>query len=328
MALVLREPYASLYEEFLAYQKPRTSGQGYKAAVARLRVVAGWLDKEDVLPEEAAIQDVLRFKKESGERLGKTGNPVSLGTILNYLHNGRAFFDYLIQTGRRKTNPFREVAYPRSPDHLSRNVLSVAQMHTLLEALAKFYEIKKIRPRLERYRLHVLSEFLYATGLRIAEAAGLTETNLDLDRRMVYVPEGKGGIPRTVFLTGYAAEVMGQFLLYGRPALEAGGQGQGRNGTLFGACHDRLKIFLNRELKKICAALELPGITSHGFRHSLGTHLLKAGCDMRHIQVILGHERLGTTQIYTHVDKEDLKKSLDTFHPRQWPNTPKEIPHA
>jgi len=64
-------------------------------------------------------------------------------------------------------------------------------------------------------------------------------------------------------------------------------------------------------------------ITSHGFRHSLGTHLLRSGCDMRHIQVILGHEALSTTQIYTKVDKEDLKKSLDAFHPRRWnPRSP------
>jgi site-specific recombinase XerD len=324
MGFVLREPYASLYEEFLSYQKPRTSAQGYKACAARLRVVAGWLDREDIPPEEAAIADVLRFRKESGERPGKTGGPVCGGTIHNYLHSGRIFFDYLISTGRRNTNPFREVGYPRKPEHLSRNVLTVAQMRVLLEALGRFYEPPEPRRRMTRYRLHVLAEFLYATGLRIAEAAGLTEANLDLERRMVYVPAGKGGAPRTAFLSGYAAEVMARYLAQGRPALEASGQGQGRNGTVFGACHDRLKIFLNRELKKICAALELPVITSHAFRHSLGTHLLKAGCDMRHIQVILGHERLGTTQIYTRVDIEDLKYSLDRFHPRQWRTMPKE----
>jgi integrase/recombinase XerD len=324
MGFLLREPYASLYEEFLAYQKPRTSTQGYKACAAQLRVVTGWLDREDVLPEEATIVDVLRFRKEAGERTGKTGNAICGGTVHNYMHSGRIFFDYLIHTERRDTNPFREVGYPRKTEYLSRNVLTVTHMHTLLEALGRFYEIPEPRRRMERYRLHVLAEFLYATGLRIAEAASLTEANLDLERRMVYVREGKGGVPRTAFLSGYAADVMAQFLARGRSALEAGGQGQGRNGTIFGACHDRLKIFLNRELKKICTELEVPVITSHGFRHSLGTHLLKAGCDMRHIQVILGHERLGTTQIYTRVDKDDLKDSLDRFHPRQWQHMPKD----
>jgi site-specific recombinase XerD len=323
MGFTLGEPYASLYEEFLTWRKPRTSAQGYKALAARLRVVTGWLDGEEVPPEDAGIADVLRFKKEAGERLGKTGQAVTSGTIHNYLHCGRILFDYLVQTGRRKTNPFREVGYPRQTEHLSRNVLTAAQMNKLLETLAGFSGIPQRRRRLERYRLHVMAEFLYATGLRMAEAAGLIEENLDLERRMVYVPEGKGGVPRTAFLTGYAADVMREYLRAGRDALEAG-QGQGRNGTLFGACHDRLKIFLTRELNKIWTALELPVISSHGFRHSLGTHLLRAGCDMRHIQVILGHERLGTTQVYTRVDKEDLKNSLDKFHPRQWRNLPKE----
>ena len=191
MGFVLREPYASLYEEFLSYQKPRTSAQGYKACAARLRVVTGWFDREDILPEEAAIPDVLRFKKEAGERTGKTGTAVCGGTVHNYLHSGRILFDYLIATGRRSANPFREAGYPRQTEHLSRNVLTVAQMCTLLETLGKFYELPEPRRRMERYRLHVLAEFLYATGLRIAEAAGLTEANLDLERGWSMCLRGK-----------------------------------------------------------------------------------------------------------------------------------------
>ena len=255
MGFVLREPYASLYEEFLSYQRPRTSVQGYKSCAARLRVVTGWFDREEILPEEAAIADVLRFRKEAGERLGKAGGAVCGGTVHNYLHSGRILFDYLISAGRRNTNPFREVGYPRQTEHLSRNVLTVEQMGILLEVLGRFNEPGEPRRRMERYRLHVLAEFLYATGLRIAEAASLIDANLDLERRMVYVPAGKGGAPRTAFLSGYAAEVMAGYLARGRPALEAGGRGQGRNGTVFGACPDRLKIFLNRELKKYAPRL-------------------------------------------------------------------------
>jgi len=190
-------------------------------------------------------------------------------------------------------------------------------MTLLLTTLSRFDAASDIRRRGICYRLHVLAEFLYATGLRIAEAASLDDEDIDLDKRLVYVKEGKGGRPRTAFLTGYAADVMRWYLKTGRKALEKA-QAQGCNGKLFGACHQRLSIFLCLHLKAVCTELDIPVISSHGFRHSLGTHLLKSGCDMRHIQVILGHEDLGTTQQYTHVDKEDLRNSLDRFHPRKW----------
>jgi site-specific recombinase XerD len=209
------------------------------------------------------------------------------------------------------------------PDHISRNVLSEAQMGALLRELGRFDESEIWYERERRYRVHVIAEFLYATGLRIAEACSLVSENLDLDRRLVYVPNGKGGKPRTAFMTSYAAEIMARYLKTGRPAIMHHFT-RDHAHTLFGANKARVAEVVNGELKRVCETLELPEITSHGFRHSLGTHLLRSGADMRHIQAILGHEALGTTQIYTRVDKEDLKKSLDEYHPRQWPVRPAE----
>jgi site-specific recombinase XerD len=170
--------------------------------------------------------------------------------------------------------------------------------------------------RLERYRLQVIGEFLYATGLRISEAASLTPDNIDTLSRTVYVAEGKGRTSRLAFMTGFAAEVMAHYLNRGRKAVLGGGNGK-HGHTLFGTCPERLMVVVNKGLLKTCTLLDLPVITSHGFRHSLGTHLLHAGCDMRYIQVILGHERLRTTQVYTRVDKEELRESLDKYHPRR-----------
>ncbi|GMO41772.1 MAG: hypothetical protein Ta2F_17740 [Termitinemataceae bacterium] len=88
--------------------------------------------------------------------------------------------------------------------------------------------------------------------------------------------------------------------------------------TLFGAKTPTLESSINRELAQLCPKLEIPVITCHAFRHSLGTHLLRNGTDIRYIQSILGHEKLSSTQIYTKVDKQDLKKSLDAYHPRTY----------
>jgi len=230
------------------------------------------------------------------------------------LNAGRVLFRYLVASGKRDSNPFMAVGYPRICEKINRNVLTEAQMNALLERLRQFENVNG-------YQVHVIAEFLYATGLRISEAASILPEDVDTKQRLVYVREGKGGKSRTAFLTCYAAEVLERYLARGREFVLSSlpYHGQLLQGhTLFGLTFASLKHKMNFFLRKTCTALELPVITNHGFRHSLGTHLLRAGCDMRHIQVILGHASLRATQVYTHVDKDEVKTSLDNHHPRKW----------
>ena len=319
MGHVLSTVYADLYDEFLAAERPRVTTQGFVSLQGRARRMLQWFEDEDIELLAVGIQEALRYQVWLSEKLTTEGVTIATGTMHNYLKVARRFFTYLVQTERVSTNPFMELRYPRLAMHLSRNVLAEAQMGRLLEELGKFDQSTVWYERERRYRVHVVAEFLYATGLRIAEACALTEGDLDLEHRLVYVRDGKGGKPRTAFLSSYAADVLALFLESGDSAIRHNFTRKGGH-TIFGANKARVAIVVNRELARVCTALELPVITTHGFRHSLGTHLLRSGCDMRHIQVILGHEALGTTQIYTHVDKDDLKRSLDEFHPRQWHN--------
>ena len=314
---IIREA-GELEREFLEYEKPRSTAQGYASLEGLTRRVLGWFDQQELTPEEVGIQEAVRYMADLGERVDDQGNPMSTGTVHNYLKVARRFWDFLVMTERVKTNPFQEVRYPRLPRHLSRNVLTEAQMGRVLRELGRFDELTKWYDRERRYRVHVMAELLYASGLRIAEACALVPEDLDLSHRLVRVREGKGRKSRTAFLTGYAAEILERYLSLGRPAILHGHNREMHGQTLFGANKARVAEVVNQELEEVCRALDLPVITSHGFRHSLGTHLLRSGCDMRHIQVILGHEALQTTQIYTRVDKDDLKRSLDEFHPRQW----------
>jgi integrase/recombinase XerD len=317
MGYVLSAEYADLYDQFLESEKPRVSVQGFTSLSGLARRMLRWFDAEDIRLTEVSIREAVRYQSYLSELHTKEGSPVTTGTMQNYIKVARRFFRYLVETELIKTNPFAEVSYPRSAEHLSRNVLSEVQMNCLLGELLRFDELPTQRARLRRYRTHVIAEFLYASGLRIAEAASLVEANLDLEHRQIYLPEGKGGKARTAFLTGYASDVMKAYLARGRETV-LGGYERTHGDTLFGANKARVAAVVNAELKAVCTALKIPVITTHGFRHSLGTHLLRSGCDMRHIQVILGHEALQTTQIYTKVDKDDLKRSLDAFHPRQW----------
>jgi len=317
MGYVLHSPYAENWEAFLSWIQPRVTGQGYDSIRKTSYQVLKWLEYQGILPEELTIRDAQRYKQELSETVSKEGKPLSTGTIVNRIKAGRTLYKFLVLQGVITTNPFMEIKHPKMGDHISRNHLTEVQMGYLLGTLGKFDTAPTVRERLGTYRLHVMAEFLYATGLRIAEAASLIPSNIDTKSRLVYVPEGKGTKSRTAFMTAFAAEVMQLYLSRGREAV-FGPYGRGYGRTVFGAHPQRIMAVLNEGLRKHCAELQLPVISSHAFRYSLGTHLLRAGCDMRYIQVILGHESISTTQIYTRVDKDDLKASIDRFHPRKW----------
>jgi integrase/recombinase XerD len=308
---------ADLLDEFLATERPKVSKQGYTSLQGLTRRMLQWFDNEDLDLFALTISDAVRYQAWLADHRQEDGSAYDCGTIHNYLKTARKFFAFLVATERLGSNPFDHLRFPRLSEHLTRNVLTEAQMGRLLAELGRFAELPDPRQRLRRYRVHVIAEFLYATGLRIAEACTIVGGHLDLEQARVYLPEGKGGKARTAFLTRYAVAVLTRYLATGRQAV-LGNYPRDHADTIFGADKARVAAVVNAELDSVCTSLGLPVITTHGFRHSLGTHLLRAGCDMRHIQVILGHEALQTTQIYTRVDKDDLKRSLDSFHPRQW----------
>jgi integrase/recombinase XerC len=158
-----------------------------------------------------------------------------------------------------------------------------------------------------------MAEFLWASGLRIDELARLRVEDVDTRARLVHVKQGKGGKDRTAYLTEYAAAVLELYLKRMRP-LYCDGRGA---STLFGVKNGRaLDRMLNSSLKREAASFGLEHFTAHAIRHTLGFHLLRRGCDLRYIQLILGHESLSATTLYTMVEKRDLRRQLDRFHPR------------
>jgi integrase/recombinase XerC len=157
-------------------------------------------------------------------------------------------------------------------------------------------------------------ELLYASGIRVGELVGLDVDDLDFGANLVRVM-GKGAKERTVPFGGPAASALQGWLELGRPQLVVAGSGPalflGRRGRrvdprqVRGAVHQMLQHLP-----------DVPDMGPHGLRHSAATHLLEGGADLRAVQEMLGHASLATTQIYTHVSVERLKRSYEQAHPR------------
>jgi integrase/recombinase XerC len=163
-------------------------------------------------------------------------------------------------------------------------------------------------------RNRAMVELLYATGLRVGELAGMDVDDLDPDRRTLRVL-GKGNKERTVPYGVPAAFAVDDWLRRGRPVLAAETSGPALFLGVRGRRVDQRQV--RAVVKDLLDALGDTAATGpHALRHSAATHLLDGGADLRAVQEILGHSSLATTQIYTHVSVDRLRRSYQQAHPR------------
>jgi integrase/recombinase XerC len=163
-------------------------------------------------------------------------------------------------------------------------------------------------------RDQVIVELLYASAMRVSELCGLDVDDVDASRRLLRVI-GKGDKERRVPYGVPAERVLRDWLRYGRPVLV---NNRSVNALLLGVRGGRLdprtaRTVVHAWTKRVPGA---PDLAPHGLRHSAATHMLERGADLRSIQELLGHARLATTQLYTHVSAERLRVSYERAHPR------------
>jgi integrase/recombinase XerC len=199
-----------------------------------------------------------------------------------------------------------ELLVSRRPYRTIPSVLSAGDAATLIDALDGG-EPEQLRDRL-------ILELLYGTGIRVAELVGLDVPDVDRSRRVVRVL-GKGDKQRTVPYGVPADQALEQWLGQGRPALAGPTSG---DALLLGRRGGRLdqraaRRVVNQVTQGVVGGT---GLSPHGLRHSAATHLLDGGADLRAVQELLGHASLATTQIYTHVSVDRLRKSFNQAHPR------------
>ena len=246
-------------------------------------------------------------------------------TTSRKLSSLRAFFRYMEREEMVEANPFTGLKAPKRARKLP-HFLSVDEINRLLAAPMKCWTDRKVpkgdrERRMAEYaakRDAAILEVLYSTGGRVGEVAGLSEAAVDMLTGVVQV-RGKGKKERLCAL--------------GRPACRALKEAVNLRDALWPAITKRGRgvkpLFVNfrgerlttrsieRLLKKYLVEARLnPAISPHALRHSFATHMLDAGADLRSVQELLGHASLSTTQIYTHVTVEKLKKVYDEAHPR------------
>jgi integrase/recombinase XerC len=305
-----------LLAEFLAYEQARGARPRHlKELGPRVRKFLGWMDGEALAVSEIDLAAARGYQRYLlAERTAKD-EPYAVNTVLSYRTCAASFCRFLHETRRIESNPFRAVRAPRSEKKVLEGVLKESEMATLLEKLARWDEAgSHLKHQARRYMAHVIGELQYASGLRIAEVAALREEDIDFEKQLLIVREGKHGRSRVAYLSEYACAVLKLFLERLRPLI-LGGHYRKHDDLVFGSETDYLGHMQNKHLAQATSSLGLK-VTSHGFRHALGYHLLRSGCALRQIQEILGHERIKDTERYTKVDVQAVQAVLDECHPR------------
>ncbi len=295
--------FDKLLREFLVYLK---SIRGYSENTVLsyendLRKFCGYLEKAEI--EE--FNDITKSHLSSYFSL-LIGTNLSTKTIARNYSAIRSFFKFLFSNEYIKNNPASKFKPPKIKIHPP-EILSIEEVDKILNQ-PDVNSPRGIRDK-------AMLEFAYATGVRVSELINVKLSDLFFDEEIVRV-YGKGSKERFIPIHKEAIFWVEKYLSKIRP-------------TFFSPLRSQNYLFLNQRGGKLTRMgfhkilkhyVKLAGIDknvhAHTFRHSFATHLLEGGADIRVVQELLGHEDISTTQIYTHINRENLREVLNSFHPR------------
>ncbi len=285
-----------LLNQFLEYLRSiqKFSPQTVRAYASDIRQFIGHAGGKQLPESKAEVRDFLTYLH--GLQRKKT-------TVSRKIYSVRAFYRYLLERGRIAVNPWETILTPKAERRIPQ-ILTEQEMSVFLDALPQDSFIQR--------RDRALIEFLYATGLRVSELAGLQVADMHLRDRLVRVT-GKGGKERIVPFHEGAQRVMEEYLAAAARQFDTPSTTVFRNargGPLTARSVERIVAKTYRQL-----VATHRHVHPHLFRHSFATHLLQRGAGLRVIQELLGHSSLATTEKYTTLDYEDLLRTYRQFHP-------------
>ncbi len=232
------------------------------------------------------------------------GRGYAAASIARRLSQLRSFGRFLVREDILSSNPFRSVVSPKVPKRLP-TPLSEQEVADLLNAPG--------RTNPQELRDAAILEILYSAGIRVSELVGLNLSSIDWRRKELTV-WGKGARERIALLGEPAIKALQHYLDGGRPKLAGTKSSAALFVNRFGGRLTTRSIMsiLTKYSRKAGIAKR---VTPHTLRHSFATHLLDNGADLRTVQELLGHARLGTTQIYTHVSQRRAREVYNRSHP-------------
>lgn len=286
------------YKQYLKLEKS-LSGNTVEAYLTDLDKLLAFLELEGIDVTDVTLENLETFS--AGLRdIGI--HPRSQARILSGI---RSFFRFLVLDGYLAQDPSELLESPQIGKHLP-DVLSVEEIDSLIGAID--------RTSREGQRNRAILETLYSCGLRVSELCNLKLSDLYLKEKFIRV-EGKGSKQRLVPISPRAIKELQLYFDDRDQGLIKPGYEDFVFISRFRKNISRIMVF--HIIKELAAQIGLKKtISPHTFRHSFATHLLEGGANLRAIQCMLGHESIGTTEIYTHLDRSRLRQEILEHHPR------------
>ena len=253
------------------------------------------------------IDNILHVKSDmfTSFLMAQKNKRLSTATLARRISGIRSFYKYLVREGFIKENAVELVQSPKMWKRIP-EVLNSKEVKSIIE----YPDLRKRQGLRDR----AILETLYAAGLRVSEAAGLTLNSLNLEVGFVRV-KGKGSKERIVPLGNKAVHFLNRYINEVRPSFKKTKSTDSVFLNKNGMRLSRQSIW--KMIKTIAKNLRLrKQIFPHMLRHSFATHLLEGGADLRSVQEMLGHSDISTTQVYTHINKNRLLKVYQKYHPR------------
>lgn len=283
----------------------RVRGRAERGLVEMLRTAKTFLDYLEEMGQDGfviGLQDAAKYRDHlrlSGPAGGaKCYHSATINVRLSHL---RELYRFLMAENLAPGNPFLEVENLKEGVRGLKNVLSAGDMERLLD------EVPLETP--DDVRFKVMLEILYGSGIRVSELEGVRRNDVKAQYGYLLIVDAKTRRERKAVLPEYACALVQLYCSATR--------GSGEEAIFKRGSDRTVNRWLNDRLKRLCKELALPVITCHGFRHSCATHLLRNGADIREVQEILGHVRIKNTEVYTRIYPDDLKRIVQTKHPRE-----------
>lgn len=269
-----------------------------------------YLDNEKIDQVDQLTYELLAdYQQHMAFKLTRNNKLPSVSYQLKHLCTIRGFTKFLYNRDYLVNDPGAKLQLPRKPQELPKIILSHDDIQTLFAAPDTRTNIG--------YRNRIILEILYDTGIRCAELASLKCHELDLKQGLVLI-HGKGDKDRMVPLSDKVCELVQNYATMIRPALLKGHDPSSLIISYWGMGVVNRTIWAVVKQAVKDSGLN-PNISTHTLRHTCATHMLKNGAPIRHIQEMLGHNSLETTQIYTRVTINDLKEVHSKYHPSENP---------